>query len=198
MRKFSAAIQTAFKKCLDELPAEYTKLEKVRHDTDLSDSGKLAKSEEIQEKIQSIKITAFNSINDAGESYAARLEKSISEMSGKDIDNADFKLLTENLVQLNNEEFGVICERYKGNYLMMKALKEYSDKHKHLNMPYEVYSKEAKYCKSESVCKFLCECIRTCVPIKDDRGGIQTMKSFEYETWVAMNGFENLDKICYE
>lgn len=199
MAQFSTAIDRAYKSCMTALLPKYIQLESVNTSQLLSENGRMLKRQELHEEIEDIKERAYSEINSAYSSYAERVERNFSAISGKDIDNSDFKLLKEDLVKLTQKEFEVICSRYKSNYLMMKALDEYTNSHSTLHMPYAYATKEEKLFKAEDARRFFCDNVRSCIPVHSgsDRK-ISELKSYDYETYIAMNGIAELDEICCE
>jgi len=199
MAQFSTAIDRAYKNCMTALLPKYIQLESINTSPMLSENGRTIKRQELYEEIEDIKDKACNEINAAHKLYSEKVKNIFSAISGKDIDNPDFKLLKENLVKLNQKEFEVICERYKGNHFMMKALEEYSNSHSALIMPYKCADKEEKLVKAENARRFFCDNIHSCIPVHSGASRkITEIKSYDYETYIAMNGISKLDEICCE
>lgn len=170
-------------------------------DWTLSDKAKLVKIGELKAQMAAVKNNAYTKINEYCDEYKKRLDEYIASIGGKQMDKDDIFLLQSPIVMVQ-EEFAALVEKHKGNYWMMRALKDYSDKvnnsltdeAKMLSMPYNVYSFERKRQRADQAANgfigFVSEAHY------DDTS--KECGSLSYGAYLAMNGYEYLDEICSE
>ena len=192
-------------------------LHKVNNNQMLSAEGKKVQCSEINDKISTIKQTAFTRIEEYCTAYKKRLDEYISNIGGKHIDKDDMFLLQSTIV-MKQEEFSALALKHKNNYWMMRALSDYADiinnspenktiirdiiesgynavgESKILSLPYKVYSFDEKRKKADQAANghilFIEEASYN--DISNEYG------SFAYTTYLITKGYSKLDEICCE
>lgn len=188
----------------------------VNNDWTLSDKAKLVKIGEIKDLMTAVRENSYALIYGYRDEYKKRLDDYIASISGNQMDKDDIFMLQSPIVMIQ-EEFTALAEKHKGNYLMMRALKDYADKvnktfsdeaenkaektgnvytvpSKLLSMPYKVYSFDDKRRRADNAANGF-------IGFISDASYNDTSKvvdSLGYGAYVAMDGFAKLDEICCE
>ncbi len=192
------------------------KIIKIDNDWTLSDRAKLLQIGEVKEQMKSVKEVAYNRIEEYCTEYKKRLNEYIASIGGNQMDKDDIFLLQSPIV-MEQEEFTALAEKHKGNYWMMRAIKDYADKinnnpqnkaqlkeaveagdnytpPKGLSMPYKVYSFDDKRRRAEAAAKGHIGFIEASTYNEKSND----YESLAYVAYLTMNGYEKLDEICSE